>query len=84
MNLQGLAGDKRRDALVGDCFEYCGHRFTGGPGLKEVHISFPSGCFSSERKSSSAADSPLEHLKLAYQQTRRESKRTTYSGGRCA
>jgi hypothetical protein len=51
MNLQGLAGDKRRDALVGDCFEYCGHRFTGGPGLKEVHISFPSGCFSSERLS---------------------------------
>jgi hypothetical protein len=48
MNLQGLAGDKRRNVLVGGCFESCGHRFTGGPGLKEVQISFPSGCFSAE------------------------------------
>ena len=49
MNLQGWAGDKRRNVLLGDCFESCGHRFTGDPGLKGVQISFPSGCFSAER-----------------------------------
>ncbi len=51
MNLQGWAGDKRRNVLLGDCFESCGHRFTGDPGLKGVQISFPSGSFSAERLS---------------------------------
>ena len=54
MNLQGWAGDKRRNVLLGDCFESCGHRFTGDPGLKGVQISFPSGCFSAERQGSAA------------------------------
>ena len=54
MNLQGWAGDKRRNVLLGDCFESCGHRFTGDPGLKGVQISFPSGCFSAERPRSLA------------------------------
>lgn len=49
MNLQGWAGDKRRNVLLGDCFESCGHRFTGDPGLKGVQISFPSGSFSAEQ-----------------------------------
>ena len=55
MNLQGWAGDKRRNVLLGDCFESCGHRFTGDPGLKGVQISFPSGCFSAERPPSGIA-----------------------------
>lgn len=56
MNFQGWAGDKRRNVLLGDCFESRGHRFTGDPGLKGVQISFPSGCLSAERYSSPAPD----------------------------